>query len=192
MDRHDIVSRCGRLQLEAVQTPAIQELGAGHTIQQVAQARLDRIFGSATASSGLHGETRSFMDKRAVGKRLVFVSVYGSSGGGVVNIYNESNQRQNLVGQIVGGIPEGLATERDGTLYVANSNASNEGVILVYAPPYTKPPKLTLDDPGYFPNGVAISRSGIVAAANFCAAPSCYNAGNVVFYQKFPRSHAPL
>ena len=102
------------------------------------------------------------MDPRAVGKRLVFISIYGS-GGGVVDIYRQGDKHQQMVGQITGLQAEGLATETDGTLYVANSTVSGVGNILVYAPPYTKPPKLTLDDPGYFPNGIAISRRGVVA-----------------------------
>jgi len=123
------------------------------------------------------------MDPRAVGKRLVFISTFGSSGG-VVDIYLEADTHQKMVGQIAAPAPEGLATEADGKLYVANSTASNVGNVLVYAPPYSKPPKRTLDDMGYFPNGVAVSRRGVVAVANFCDAPSCSGAGNVVFYRK--------
>jgi hypothetical protein len=39
-----------------------------------------------------------------------------------------------------------------------------------------------LDDSGYFPSDVAVSRDGTVAVTNLCAAPSCNGAGNISFY----------
>lgn len=120
----------------------------------------------------------SFMDREVVGKALIFVSTTSSSSG-VVNIYKASNP-PTLVGQITPPFPEGLATDTAKNLYVAsNSN------VLVYAPPYTGSPILTIDDPGYYANGVAISPNGVIGVTNFCNAPSCgTGTGSVVLYAK--------
>jgi hypothetical protein len=122
--------------------------------------------------------TPSFMEPSAVGKPLIFLVDLSSN---VVNIYLQTGQNK-MVGQITGYGPGGIATDAAANLYVTNSTASY-GNVLVFAPPYTGPPTLTLDDPGYYPTNVAISPQGIVAVLNYCSAPSCgYGTGNLLFY----------
>jgi hypothetical protein len=124
--------------------------------------------------------TASFMDPRSLGKSLIFVS---DAANDVVDIYAQAGKHQKPVGQITGLTePQGLTTDKAGNLYVANTNSSN---VLVYAPPYTGRPKLTLSDAGEYPADVAVSSSGIVAVTNLCNAPRCQlNTGNVEMYAK--------
>lgn len=124
--------------------------------------------------------TKSFMDPRAVGKPLIFVS---DAANGVVNIYPQTGKNQKMVGQITGLTqPQGITTDKAGDLYVANTNSSN---VLEYAPPYTGAPKMTINDPHGFPADVAVSSTGIVAVTNICNAPKCQIAsGSVVLYAK--------
>jgi hypothetical protein len=124
--------------------------------------------------------TKSFMDPRAVGKPLIFVS---DAANDVVDIYPQAGKNQKMVGQITGLTqPQGLTTDKAGDLYVANTNSSN---VLEYAPPYTGAPKMTINDPHGFPADVAVSSTGIVAVTNICNAPKCQIAsGNVVLYAK--------
>jgi hypothetical protein len=124
--------------------------------------------------------TKSFMDPRAVGKPLIFVS---DAANGVVNIYPQAGKNQKMVGQITGLTqPQGITTDKAGDLYIANTNSSN---VLEYAPPYTGAPKMTINDPHGFPADVAVSSAGIVAVTNICDAPKCRIAsGNVVLYAK--------
>jgi hypothetical protein len=124
--------------------------------------------------------TASFMDRRAVGKSLIFVS---DAADGVVDIYPQAGKNQKMVGQITGLTqPQGITTDKKGDLYVANTNSSN---VLVYAPPYTGAPKMTISDAHEFPADVAVSSAGVVAITNICDAPKCrLNTGNVVLYAK--------
>jgi hypothetical protein len=59
-------------------------------------------------------------------------------------------------------IPQGLATDASGNLYVANTGALN---IQVFAPGATSP-FLTIDEPNDLPLGVAIDKSGNIWASN--------------------------
>ena len=124
--------------------------------------------------------TRSFIDRRAAGKPLIFVS---DAADGVIDIYPQAGKKEKMVGQITGLTePQGITTDKNGNLYVANTNSSN---VLVYAPPYTGAPKMTISDPHEFPADVAVSSAGIVAITNICSAPKCrINTGNVVLYAK--------
>jgi hypothetical protein len=124
--------------------------------------------------------TASFMDSRAAGKSLIFVS---DAANGVIDIYPQAGKNQKMVGQITGLTqPQGITTDNKGNLYVANTNSSN---VLVYAPPYTGAPKMTIDDAHEFPADVAISSAGVVAVTNICNAPKCrLDTGNVVLYAK--------
>jgi hypothetical protein len=124
--------------------------------------------------------TASFMNEDASSKPLIFVSDVAD---GVVNIYPQGGKSQKQVGQITGlKEPQGIATDAQGNLYVANTNASN---ILVFAPPYTKGPSFTIPDAGEYPADVAISSAGVVAVTNICNAPHCVvDSGNVTFYAK--------
>ena len=57
--------------------------------------------------------------------------------------------------------------------------------MLVYAPPYTGAPKMTISDAHEFPADVAGSCAGVVAITNICDARKCrLNTGNVVLYAK--------
>jgi sugar lactone lactonase YvrE len=124
--------------------------------------------------------TKSFMDPRAAGKPLIFVS---DAANGVVDIYPQAGKHQKMVGQITGLTqPQGITTDKAGDLYVANTNSSN---VLEFAPPYTGGPKMTINDPHGFPADVAVSSTGIVAVTNICNAPKCrLDSGNVVLYAK--------
>ncbi len=124
--------------------------------------------------------TASFMDPSAVDKPLIFVS---DAADGVVNIYPQAGKHQKMVGQITGLTqPQGITTDKNGDLYVANTNSSN---VLVYAPPYTGAPNMTISDTHEFPADVAVSSTGVVAVTNLCNAPKCrLDTGNVVLYAK--------
>lgn len=124
--------------------------------------------------------TASFMDPRAEGKPLIFVS---DAADGVIDIYPQAGKSQKMVGQITGLTePQGITTDKEGNLYVANTNSSD---VLVYAPPYTGAPKMTIRDTGEFPADVAVSSAGIVAVTNICDAPKCrLDTGNVALYAK--------
>jgi hypothetical protein len=120
------------------------------------------------------------MDPEAAGKSLIFVS---DAANGVINIYAQAGKNQKSVGQITGLTePQGITTDEKGDLYVANTNSSN---VLVYAPPYTGKPELTITDTREFPAAVAVSRTGVVAVTNICNAPTCLlSTGNVAIYAK--------
>ncbi|MBV8725352.1 MAG: hypothetical protein JO078_07485 [Candidatus Eremiobacteraeota bacterium] len=108
--------------------------------------------------------THSFFDPNAEGKPLIFVSDTNKS---VINIYLQGNGNPQ-VGQIVGDLyaPIGLTTDSARNVYVTNANG---GTVVVFEPPYTRIPKLTLDDVGNSPRAVAVSKSGLVAVGNFSA-----------------------
>jgi hypothetical protein len=124
--------------------------------------------------------TASFLDPKAGGKPLVFVS---DSANGVIDIYPQAGKRPELIGQITGLTePQGITTDKSGNLYVANTNSSN---VLVYAPPYTGAPTMTIPDPGEFPADVAVSSAGVIAITNICSAPNCLlDSGNVMIFAK--------
>jgi hypothetical protein len=124
--------------------------------------------------------TASFMDPAAKGKPLIFVS---DAADGVIDIYPQAGKNQKMAGQITGLTqPQGITTDKNGDLYIANTNSSN---VLVYAPPYTGAPKMTIRDAGEFPADVAISNAGVVAITNICSAPKCrLDTGNVVLFAK--------
>lgn len=124
--------------------------------------------------------TPSFVDADAAGKALIFVA---DAANGVVDVYPQAGKDQKMVGQLTRlAQPQGLTTDSSGNLWVANTNASN---VLVYAPPYTKAPALTIPDTGEFPADVAVSATGVVAVTNICSAPHCgASTGSISFYAK--------
>ena len=74
--------------------------------------------------------------------------------------------------------PMGLATDADGNLYVADSGNQR---VLVFTPGATQP-FLTLDDAGWYPTGVAVSKIGEVAVTNNMSQGSF--PGSVTFFKK--------
>lgn len=123
--------------------------------------------------TGRGARGRSFMDRHAIGKPLLFVS------DGNVEIYLQSGKNK-LVGQIAGLPSLDLATDDAANLYSANLALSYSNVT-IYAPPYTKGPKLTLQG-GRENLGVAVSRQGTVAVMA-CTIPSGSQCGQgVIFY----------
>jgi len=157
--------------------------GPGQSARQIASAgRIDNSLLAPTIARISHAPvtTASFMDPTAAGKSLIFVS---DAADGVIDIYPQSGKNQKMVGQITGLTqPQGITTDKKGDLYVANTNSSN---VLVYAPPYTGAPKMTISDAHEFPADVAVSSAGVVAITNVCNAPKCrLNTGNVVLYAK--------
>jgi hypothetical protein len=177
-----VLAACSGGSLPANLTPS--EPAAGQSVQrQVASTgRTDNSLLPPTVARISHEPiaTASFMDPRAVGKSLIFVS---DAADGVVDIYPQAGKIQKMVGQITGLTqPQGITTDKKGDLYVANTNSSN---VLVYAPPYTGAPKMTISDAHEFPADVAVSSAGVVAVTNLCNAPRCrLDTGNVVLYAK--------
>jgi hypothetical protein len=135
---------------------------------------------SVTRRSNKPVTTATFIDADAAGKSLIFVA---DAADGVIDIYAQAGKNQKSVGQITGLTePQGITTDKKGDLYVANTNSSN---VLVYAPPYTGKPELTITDAREFPADVAVSSTGVVAVTNICNAPSCLvSTGNVAIYAK--------
>jgi len=105
----------------------------------------------------------------------VFVS---ESTGNAVAIFTGKQQTKQLIGFHE---PQGLTTDRSGTLYVANTAAGN---IEEFAPPYANTPTAIIVDGSGAPAAVAVSTTGIVAALNICSGASCSLPGNVAFYAK--------
>ncbi len=160
--------------------------GTGNTRgQEMQNARLNNILAlQGGMVSDRRVTTPSFFNPDAQGKARIFVSDFIDN---VVDIYPERGKNQTFIGQITGlSFPLGLAADAASNLYIANGgNGSTGGDVLVYGPPYTNTPKLTLADGAYQPNGVAVSPAGLVAVANYCTQPSCGSGtGSVNFYRK--------
>ena len=165
-------------------TTAGQNTGAAAT-QSVYQAvfqggRFNALMALRQGSpTGRRVATPSSFSPNATGKPLIFVSDENTN---VVNIFLQARKNK-MVGQITAlNEPNVLATDAAGNLYITNENGAN---VPIFAPPYTGAPKLTLDDTGYFPFGVAVSPRGVVGVANVCTAPSCpLSSANVTLYAK--------
>jgi hypothetical protein len=143
-------------------------------INRILAAHIIPFAGRPLASTG-------FMSADAVHKPLIFVA----DGVADVDIYPQVGKNQKkMVGQIAGlNGAFGLATDEARNVYIVSNG--NSGEVLVYAPPYTNAPKLTLDDSDTFPFGVAVSHRGVVGVANTCSAPSCpTGSANVSFFAK--------
>lgn len=109
----------------------------------------------------------------ARGKPDIFISdVYD----GLVNGYDLRTGQ--LTEQLTGfSLPQTLATDRAGNLYVA---ATGDSAIYVF-PPGATTPSLTLNDDGWYPTGVAVSSKGEVAVSNKFSIS--YQQGSVAFYK---------
>jgi len=94
----------------------------------------------------------------------------------VVNVYNTSGHE---LAQLTGfSLPQGLATDAKGTLYVADTENSR---IQVYTSPYKKAPK-TLSDSGQYPAGVSVFNNGeYVAVTNIISTSD--GPGSVTIYK---------
>jgi hypothetical protein len=125
----------------------------------------------------------SFMDSKAVGKPMVFVSNVDAEN---VNIYLQGGTNK-LVGQITGlSNPYEISTDKAANLYVANENSP---YLQIYAPPYTGTPT-TLDDANYEPSQVGVAPDGTIGIANYCLETSCGGGtSSVVFFA--PHSTTP-
>lgn len=178
-----LLAGCSGGNSSAVFSPAGQGVGARSVQRQIASTgRADNSLLPPAIARISHEPvaTASFIDPRAIGTSLIFVS---DAANGVIDIYPLAGKNQQMVGQITGLTqPQGITTDKNGNLYVANTNSSN---VLVYAPPYTGAPKRTISDPNEFPADVAVSSTGMVAITNICNAPHCrLNTGNVKIYAK--------
>lgn len=148
------------------------DAGAQSVQRQVVQNRPMNSGGLGPTTAAVSGSpvtTPSFMDLSAVAQPLIFDS---DPSGGAVGIFPQAGTNQKMIGQITGLTkPQGLATDTNGNLYVANSGSAN---VRVYAPPYSKAATLTLDDRGHSPYGVAVSPLGVVAVTDLHGSVSFY------------------
>jgi hypothetical protein len=115
--------------------------------------------------------------------RLIYSSSFGASS---VDFYLKGTGPNNPVAGTLSGSfdnPLGMATDKNGDLYVANSGDEN---VLVYAAGSTSP-TATLDDPSKFPADVAIGSDGTVYVANGFGPIGA--SGNVAIYA--PGSTSP-
>ena len=150
-------------------------------------SRRDSIFALRRGTDSSHRVTTpSFFNPDAKGKPLIFLADQNND---VVDIDLQAD-KNHMVGQITGlHTPFSLAADASKNLYIgeAPTAPSEKADVLVYAPPYTGAPKLTLDDANYEPSDISVSPKGVVAVANSCAqnASGCIpNSGNVTFYPK--------
>lgn len=102
-------------------------------------------------------------------KELLYVS---DTGKGMIDIFSVPSY--SMVGQITSGIdlPEGLATDYKGNLYVANFDG---GTVTVYKPGKTSP-SLTLTD-SHEPDAVAVGSDGYVYVGDFGGGIDVYPPG---------------
>jgi hypothetical protein len=107
--------------------------------------------------------------------------LYGSSyDGGFINIYSQKGTNQAPIGQLTSGLtsPQGIVVDKHHQLWVANTNAFN---VVAFKRGATTP-FTTLNDPNYFPIGVAVDKQGTVYAAN--AESTTGPPGNVTYWKK--------
>jgi len=101
------------------------------------------------------------------------VSDYANS---YVDVFNTAGKQTAQLTGLSG--PQGLASDKLGNLYVANTNTSQ---IYIYKG-FKGTPK-TLSVSGYFPAGVAVDSLGNVGVTDICSAPSCTQ-GGITFFVK--------
>lgn len=112
------------------------------------------------------------------------------SGSGFVNYYRLRGKDQPPLGQLSGALdgPEGMATDANGTLYVANTI---DGNVLVYAPGATSPTKTLTDLKGWVPGELAIGADGTLYVTNIhgplpkkCGTFCIPKPGNIAVYAR--------
>jgi hypothetical protein len=130
--------------------------------------------GSASQTQASHVSTlRGWMSPNwKKTKTLLYVSEPSQSSPGLVDVF--SVPQYSRVGQITGGIdkPEGLATDAEGNLYVADLDANE---VTVYRPRKTSP-SLTLKVPDG-PLDVAVGSNGYVYVGDEAGAVDVYRPG---------------
>lgn len=138
-----------------------------------AGARVIRYGGARRHSNTIHG----WIDPA---KKHTKGLIYGSSyDGGFINIYKAKGNGQSPIGQISGlTSPQGIVVDKHHQVWVANTNAFN---VLAFKRGTTTP-FATLNDPNYYPIGVAVDSKGTVYAAN--AESTMGPPGNVTFWKK--------
>ena len=113
-------------------------------------------------------------------KASIFVGDFAAN---TVDIFPLAGKNQPMCGQVSGSFNglQGLASDRKGHLYVANTNDTQ---VLEFSGPYP-PGSLvhTYPDSTGYPSDVAVSKSDLVAIMNICSVPSC-GQGSVIFYKQ--------
>jgi hypothetical protein len=134
--------------------------------------------GSASQTQASHISTlRGWMSPDIkLAKRLLYVSVDVTAPQHFVNVYwvHDDARQESLVGQITDGIdlPEGLAVDTKGNLYVANVDSKT---VTVYGPRKTKP-SLRLHVP-HRPLDVAVGSNGYVYVGDEAGGVDVYPPG---------------
>lgn len=106
------------------------------------------------------------------GSQKIFIS------GSFPNSVYVLNSKGHIVSTLTQGldVPQGLATDRSGNLYVANAGAGN---VLLFKPPYDGTPTTIADERGATPEDVAIDDNGNLAVTNLATTSGN---GDVAFY----------
>lgn len=112
---------------------------------------------------------------RAASYRHAFLSDAAMN---IVTVFDGAGKTHTLTGFTE---PQGIATDRAGTLYIANTESRN---VEEFVAPYEGTPNATIAEPNEYPVTVAVSLQGIVAAINICggSGSQCTSPGSVYFY----------
>lgn len=160
------------------QSLALPNLGAIRSHGAALPPELQSILSRSQAALVRQAQTSGWLSSQAAaGKNLLYV---GNSSTNAVNIYSTQGQDQQPIGVIANGVnaPQGLAVDRTGNLYVANS-ASN--TVTLYQPGQTSP-STTYSNGVSTPYGVAVGADGTVYIANQTGGPG--GVGSVTEYPK--------
>jgi len=141
------------------------------------QAPLTQQLSSFARQASAGAPSRSWISPDATKARLLYASEDEGEGDGFVNIYDQNGKNQASIGHLGGlDFPIGLAVDKKGNLYVANSNGFN---VPVYHRGASMPFK-TLLDPNEYPDAVTIDSKGTVYVAS--ETTTQHMPGNVAVY----------